>query len=165
MADGAGGGAAATVTTHTVLSIARSVDDARTSDSSILGASDPLIRRYPSPRQRHPSPSATRDVRASRSRSPPPRGARAVRSGAGNGLSGGGHGGMSAGVDLSGVASSWAAWLQPTRLDREVALNALAVAGASMADPLMSLVDTAMVGRIGTAPLAALGSNGALFNW
>eukprot|EP00877_Chromochloris_zofingiensis_P010786 jgi/Chrzof1/5961/Cz16g21310.t1 len=55
---------------------------------------------------------------------------------------------------------SW--WL--TVVDREVLTNALACAGASMADPLMSLVDTAFVGRLGLVQLAALGPNAALYN-
>jgi len=49
-------------------------------------------------------------------------------------------------------------------IDRRVILNALAAAGASICDPLMSLIDTAFVGRLGLVPLAALGPNAALFN-
>jgi hypothetical protein len=45
----------------------------------------------------------------------------------------------------------------------QVLCNALACAGASMADPLMSMVDTYFSGQLGTTALAALGSNGALF--
>jgi hypothetical protein len=45
----------------------------------------------------------------------------------------------------------------------QVLCNALACAGASMADPLMSMVDTYFSGHLGTTALAALGSNAALF--
>ncbi|WIA21753.1 hypothetical protein OEZ85_000915 [Tetradesmus obliquus] len=55
-------------------------------------------------------------------------------------------------------------WCLLGRLDREVLCNALACAGASMADPLMSMVDTYFSGQLGTTALAALGSNGALFS-
>ncbi|KAF6257725.1 hypothetical protein COO60DRAFT_1203376 [Scenedesmus sp. NREL 46B-D3] len=55
-------------------------------------------------------------------------------------------------------------WCLLGRLDREVLCNALACAGASMADPLMSMVDTYFAGKLGTTALAALGSNGALFS-
>jgi Na+-driven multidrug efflux pump len=51
-----------------------------------------------------------------------------------------------------------------TALDREILCNALACAGASMSDPLMSLVDSYYAGKLGTTSLAALGSNGALFS-
>lgn len=51
-----------------------------------------------------------------------------------------------------------------TSVDREILCNALACAGASMADPLMSMVDSYYAGRLGTTALAALGSNGALFS-
>lgn len=51
-----------------------------------------------------------------------------------------------------------------TRVDREILCNALACAGASMADPLMSMVDSYYAGKLGTTALAALGSNGALFS-
>jgi hypothetical protein len=50
--------------------------------------------------------------------------------------------GGASGYDEVGPARGGARppWWAPSHLDREVALNALAVAGASMADPLMSLV-------------------------
>lgn len=48
-------------------------------------------------------------------------------------------------------------------LDREIAALAVPALGALAADPLVSLVDTAFVGRLGTLPLAALGVNTALF--
>jgi hypothetical protein len=51
-----------------------------------------------------------------------------------------------------------------TSVDREILCNALACAGASMADPLMSMVDSYYAGKLGTTALAALGSNGALFS-
>lgn len=51
-----------------------------------------------------------------------------------------------------------------TGVDREILCNALACAGASMADPLMSMVDSFYAGKLGTTALAALGSNGALFS-
>lgn len=65
------------------------------------------------------------------------------------------------------------AWLQERgrhhccfggKLDREIFCNALACAGASMADPLMSMVDTYYAGKLGTTALAALGANGALYS-
>jgi Na+-driven multidrug efflux pump len=46
----------------------------------------------------------------------------------------------------------------------QVLSNTLAAAGAGMAEPLMSLIDTAFVSRCGVIPLAALGPNTALFN-
>lgn len=51
-----------------------------------------------------------------------------------------------------------------TSVDKEILCNALACAGASMADPLMSMVDSYYAGKLGTTALAALGSNGALFS-
>jgi putative MATE family efflux protein len=49
-------------------------------------------------------------------------------------------------------------------LDREIAALALPALGTLAADPLVSMVDTAFVGRLGTVPLAALGVNAALFS-
>lgn len=49
-------------------------------------------------------------------------------------------------------------------LDREIGALAIPALGALAADPLVSLVDTAFVGRLGTVPLAALGVNAALFS-
>jgi putative MATE family efflux protein len=49
-------------------------------------------------------------------------------------------------------------------LDREIAALAIPALGALAADPLVSMVDTAFVGRLGTVPLAALGVNAALFS-
>lgn len=46
---------------------------------------------------------------------------------------------------------------------REIAALALPATLALAADPLLSLVDTALVGRLGTAPLAALGICSAVF--
>jgi putative MATE family efflux protein len=50
------------------------------------------------------------------------------------------------------------------RLDREIGALAFPALGALAADPLVSMVDTAFVGRLGTLPLAALGVNAALFS-
>lgn len=50
------------------------------------------------------------------------------------------------------------------RFDRAIAALALPALGALAADPLVSLVDTAFVGRLGAAPLAALGVNTSLFS-
>lgn len=49
-------------------------------------------------------------------------------------------------------------------LDKAVLANAAAAAATAMADPLMSLVDTAFVAKLGLVQLAALGPNAALFN-
>ncbi|KAI8469315.1 MAG: hypothetical protein J3K34DRAFT_513727, partial [Monoraphidium minutum] len=196
--DGPGPGITATasiVTTHTVLSIARSSlgDEPPACDAAgaapaggapapAAGEAALLRRRDASPRRPHASPGPrdrsghSRGSSRSRSASPAPLlkggpapapapapGARhAPRGGRGSAAGGGGGGYIAALAELE-KRPGWA-WLAPCRLDKEVALNALAVAGATMGDPLMSLVDTAMVGRLGTAPLAALGSNGALFN-
>jgi MATE family multidrug resistance protein len=50
-----------------------------------------------------------------------------------------------------------------TRLDRSILRLALPALGALAADPLVSLVDTVFVGRLGVVPLAALGVNTAIF--
>ena len=47
--------------------------------------------------------------------------------------------------------------------DREIVRLALPAMAALAADPLLSLVDTALVGRLGAVPLAALGVSVALF--
>lgn len=47
--------------------------------------------------------------------------------------------------------------------DREIVGLALPAMAALAADPLLSLVDTALVGRLGPVPLAALGINVAVF--
>lgn len=47
--------------------------------------------------------------------------------------------------------------------DRRILALGLPALGALAADPLVSLVDTAFVGRLGTTSLAALGINAALF--
>lgn len=49
------------------------------------------------------------------------------------------------------------------RLDREIFGLAIPALGALAADPLVSMVDTAFVGRLGVAPLAALGVNASVF--
>lgn len=49
------------------------------------------------------------------------------------------------------------------RYDREIAALAIPAVGALAADPLVSMVDTAFVGRLGTVPLAALGVNASIF--
>ena len=48
--------------------------------------------------------------------------------------------------------------------DREIFVLALPALGALAADPLVSLVDTAFVGRLGALPLGALGVNASLFS-
>lgn len=50
-----------------------------------------------------------------------------------------------------------------SRHDREIAALAIPALGSLIADPLLSLVDTAFVGRLGTEALAALGVASALF--
>ncbi len=54
--------------------------------------------------------------------------------------------------------------LEARVLDREIGALAFPALGALAADPLVSMVDTAFVGRLGTVPLAALGVNAALFS-
>ncbi len=49
------------------------------------------------------------------------------------------------------------------RLDREILRLTLPALGALAADPLVSMVDTAFVGRLGVVPLAALGVNTSIF--
>jgi MATE family multidrug resistance protein len=48
-------------------------------------------------------------------------------------------------------------------LNRTIARLAIPALGALAADPLVSLVDTAFVGRVGTVELAALGVDAAVF--
>jgi len=48
-------------------------------------------------------------------------------------------------------------------IDRRIAHLALPAIGALAADPLLTLADTALVGRLGPVPLAALGVNAAIF--
>lgn len=48
-------------------------------------------------------------------------------------------------------------------LDREIIALALPALGALAADPLVSIVDTVFVGRLGVVPLAALGVNTSVF--
>lgn len=49
------------------------------------------------------------------------------------------------------------------RLDRDIARLAIPALGALAADPLVSMVDTVFVGRLGVVPLAALGVNTSIF--
>jgi len=49
--------------------------------------------------------------------------------------------------------------------DRDIFALALPALGALAADPLVSLVDTAFVGRLGPVPLAALGVNTSIFSF
>ena len=49
------------------------------------------------------------------------------------------------------------------RHDREILALAVPALGSLAIDPLVSLVDTAFVGQLGTAPLGALGVNAAIF--
>ncbi len=51
-----------------------------------------------------------------------------------------------------------------SRYDKQILHLALPALGTLAADPLVSLVDTAFVGRLGALPLAALGVNVALFS-
>lgn len=51
------------------------------------------------------------------------------------------------------------------QLDRRIALLAVPALGALAADPLLSLVDTLFVSRLGTEALGALGINGAIFGF
>ena len=52
----------------------------------------------------------------------------------------------------------------PREHDRDIARLALPALGALAADPLVSIVDTVFVGRLGVVPLAALGVNAAIFS-
>jgi MATE family multidrug resistance protein len=52
-----------------------------------------------------------------------------------------------------------------TVVDREIYRLALPALGSLAVEPLVSLVDTAFVGRIGSAELAGLGIAGAVFLW
>ncbi|WP_405284328.1 MATE family efflux transporter [Gaopeijia maritima] len=49
-------------------------------------------------------------------------------------------------------------------LDRRIGRLAIPALGALAADPLVSMVDTAFVGRLGVTPLAALGVNASIFS-
>ncbi len=51
------------------------------------------------------------------------------------------------------------------RHDRAILALAIPALGALAADPLVSLIDTAFVGRLGRVPLAALGVNVAIFSF
>lgn len=53
---------------------------------------------------------------------------------------------------------------QTTSLNRQIFALALPALGSLAADPLVTLVDTAFVGRLGAVPLGALGVNAALFS-
>jgi len=72
-----------------------------------------------------------------------------------------GRGGMTGSASAPSATGSI-----PSRrtLDREIGALAIPALGALAADPLVSLVDTAFVGRLGTVPLAALGVNAAIFS-
>lgn len=54
-------------------------------------------------------------------------------------------------------------WARRSVYDREILALGLPALGALIADPLLSLVDTAFVGRIGSDELAALGVSAAVF--
>ena len=56
-------------------------------------------------------------------------------------------------------------WTGLGDLDRRIWALALPALGALAVEPLVSLVDTAFVGRLGTVELAALGVNTALFGF
>lgn len=64
---------------------------------------------------------------------------------------------------LSHYMSGFRKSLADRRFDAEIFALAFPALGALIADPLLSLVDTAFVGRLGALPLAALGINTALF--
>lgn len=55
--------------------------------------------------------------------------------------------------------------LRPRSEFADVAALALPALGSVLADPLMSLVDTACVGQTSSLELAALGPNTAIFNF
>lgn len=55
--------------------------------------------------------------------------------------------------------------MRTRRYDREILALALPALGALAADPLVSLIDTAFVGRLGRVELAALGVNVAVFSF
>lgn len=55
--------------------------------------------------------------------------------------------------------------LNPRSIDRRILALAVPALGALAADPLLSLVDTAFVSRLGTVPLGALGIDTALFSF
>ncbi len=55
-------------------------------------------------------------------------------------------------------------WASAKNLNRTIAALALPALATLASDPLVSLVDTAFVGRLGAAPLAALGVNTAIFS-
>lgn len=55
-------------------------------------------------------------------------------------------------------------WFRGTPYDREILRLAVPALGALAADPLVSLVDTAFVGRLGAVELGALGINAAVFS-
>lgn len=59
---------------------------------------------------------------------------------------------------------SLARTLRLDRHDRSIFALALPALGSLAADPLVSLVDTAFVGQLGSVPLAALGVNASLFS-
>lgn len=54
--------------------------------------------------------------------------------------------------------------LRRSPFDRDIFALAIPALGALAADPLVSLVDTAFVGRLGAVPLAALGVNASVFS-
>jgi MATE family multidrug resistance protein len=61
------------------------------------------------------------------------------------------------------AGQSGSAWSLRNRHDREIAALAVPALGTLIADPLLSLVDTAFVGRLGTDELGALGVASAVF--
>ena len=54
--------------------------------------------------------------------------------------------------------------MPPKDHDRDIMRLGLPALGALAADPLVSIVDTIFVGRLGVVPLAALGVNVAIFS-
>jgi MATE family multidrug resistance protein len=71
------------------------------------------------------------------------------------------HGG---GASIFVAVNSTPPSLTRSRFDREILALALPALGALAADPLVSIVDTIFVGRLGVLPLAALGVNTSIFS-
>jgi putative MATE family efflux protein len=65
---------------------------------------------------------------------------------------------------VSAVADRRARWPRLCGDDRQIALLALPALGALAAEPLYVLVDTAIIGHLGVAPLAALALAGAVLS-
>jgi MATE family multidrug resistance protein len=68
------------------------------------------------------------------------------------------------GEAMAGLGRARAALRLRHPFDREILALAIPALGTLAADPLVSLVDTAFVGRLGVIPLAALGVNASIFS-